>query len=71
MKYLIVQSTGCDLAILFDEILSHKDVAGTRQVVSAGFCDHLGNVFGESVTLGLNSKPEDTWIIRASMGRRI
>lgn len=39
MKYIIVQTaTGDDYAILFDEILTHKVVAGGRPVVSAGFC---------------------------------
>ena len=39
-----------------------------RQPVSAGFISAEGTCYGESVTLGLKSRPEDTELLRRQMG---
>ncbi len=82
MKYIIVATASCppnEYAILFDEVLTHKIVAGGRPVVSAGFClfevredEFVPVAYGESVSLGLKSRPEkDAAIIAEALGRRI
>ncbi len=71
MKYIIVADEGFEKAILFDELLSHKMVAGLTPVVSAGFCSlNVDNfqqstvqVWGESVTLNLKSRITDAALI--------
>ena len=73
LKYIIVLSKDFlqnESVIVFDSLLNHKDVAGTHQVVSAGFCrikyrDEVDvEVWGESVTLGIKSRKEDAEIIK-------
>jgi hypothetical protein len=77
MKYIIVADSGFEKAILFDELLSHKMVAGLTPVVSAGFCSIdvdnfmdrepssmlIVRVWGESVTLNLQSREADAALI--------
>jgi hypothetical protein len=80
MKYIIVADSGFEKAILFDELLSHKMVAGLTPVVSAGFCSIdvdnfmdrepssmlivlIVRVWGESVTLNLQSRKTDAALI--------
>lgn len=69
MKYIIVESFELPLAILFDEILNHSDIAKGQKVVSAGKCGMDGVAYGSSVSLKLNARPEDSRIIRDSMYR--
>lgn len=69
MKYIIVISHDLPVAITFDEILSHDDIATGRHVVAAGKCTSEGIAYGESVTLHMKSRPEDTYIIQQSMNR--
>jgi hypothetical protein len=75
LKYIIVLSKDFlqnESVIVFDSLLNHKDVAGTHQVVSAGFCrisvfdrDEVDvEVWGESVTLDIKSRKEDAEIIK-------
>ena len=74
LKYIIVLSKDFlqnESVIVFDPLLNHKDVAGTHQVVSAGFCRISENsglllfeVWGESVTLGIKSRKEDAVLIK-------
>lgn len=71
MKYIILKSWGIESAILFDENLSHSDFAHIRTPVSAGFCDAAGTAWGRSVSMNLESRLEDSAIIRASMERRV
>jgi hypothetical protein len=71
MKYIIVADEGFEKAVLFDELLSHKMVAGLTPVVSAGFCSLIVDnfqqstvqVWGESVTLKLKSRITDAALI--------
>ena len=68
MKYIVVKERGCEVAILFDELLDHADVARGLDVVSAGFCQVAGTedrwggtnqstyCHGQSITLGLEAR---------------
>ena len=62
---------GIEMAILFNEILNHKDVAGSMRVVSAGMAqmvdDGTACAYGGSVSLNTDSRPEDTDIINRSI----
>jgi len=71
MKYIIVKHHDIEMAILFDEILTHKQVAGDRHVVAAGNCNSKGDAYGNSISLGINGRPEDSAIIKQSIARTI
>lgn len=66
-KYIIVEKHGIEVPIVFCPILSHDRVAGIRKVFGAGFCviDDLNkwNVWGESISLKVKSRPEDAEIL--------
>lgn len=73
MKYIIVRDRDeKESAIVFPDRIVHREVArihsasGTR-VVSAGFCQIVDQVaaWGESESLKIKSRPEDTAILRA------
>ena len=70
MKYIILNEMEIEVAVLFDELLTHDQVAGGRAAVSAGFCNAEGTAWGQSVGLRLKARPQDTAIIQASMARR-
>ena len=79
MKYLIIKKHGLELPVIFSEIESHDEVANKLNVlsdlVSAGFCrfemDENGDgtaalsvrCWGKSVSLGIQSRPEDEFLI--------
>ena len=79
MKYLIIKKGGLELPVIFSEIESHDEVAKKLNVfsdlVSAGFCrfemDENGDgtaalsvrCWGKSVSLGIQSRPEDGYLI--------
>lgn len=71
MKYIIVESeTGLELPIVFNSILTHKDVARPYIVVSAGFCSCESGkwtVWGESVSLQMKSRPQDEKILNNTL----
>lgn len=71
MKYIIVECQELELAILFDEILTHADVAAGKKVVSAGFCNRDGLIWGKSVSLNLEPRAEDASIITRAIVRRV
>jgi hypothetical protein len=66
-KYVIVGVLGWEIPILFDSLVSHKDVVGNMNVVSAGFYvmskEKNITVFGKSDTLRVDSRKEDKKII--------
>ena len=67
-KYIIVETDGLSSAVVFEEVLSHKYVAGRMWVISAGFFsvdaeNKTIDVYGKSVTLKISSKPEDKLLI--------
>ena len=66
-KYIIIDNGGVEVPIVFDEILSHKEMSYNKTVISAGFLDVWENevsVFGESVTLNIKSRKEDAILIK-------
>jgi hypothetical protein len=64
MKYIIVDNEGIELPIIFNEIMNHKDIAGDKEVISAGFCRFIkyGDVdvscWGKSISLKKESRGE-------------
>lgn len=62
LKYIIVGEEHLPLAIVFNPILSHAEVAGGKKVLSAGFCymhndlNPEASAWGRSVTLGIESR---------------
>jgi hypothetical protein len=72
LKYIIVEIDGLECAIVFNDVLIHKDIAKDMDVVSAGFCelgiDYVGVIaYGESTSLELKSRPEDEKIIEKTL----
>ena len=66
VKYIIVEDGGTELPIMFNPILSHKQVAGGAKVVGAGevglypTAERINvSCWGKSVTLGVESRGED------------
>lgn len=60
-KYIVVSDGGCECAIVFNRILSHRNVAGARTVLGAGFVDIIedkAHVYGRSDTLNIDSRGE-------------
>lgn len=71
-KYVVIQQSGFQSAILFDETFSHSDFKNVFQdaIVSAGFFDTViekdkikVSTFGKSVALKLESRKEDAKLI--------
>ena len=84
MKYIIIKNQfGDETAILFDEILDHSAIAAGRPVIAAGFVavkgveDRYGGVnnethcYGESVTLRIVSRREDTRIVEKALRNKL
>jgi len=72
VKYIILEDNS---PILFGQTLTHKTVADAmgQKVNGAGFCsidksnitgDISVQVFGESISLNIKSKPEDSKLIK-------
>jgi hypothetical protein len=71
IKYIIVNAGfGTEAPILFSELLKHSEVAGNRQVISAGFVQInaeekdgeqvlVATCYGESTSLGIKSREEE------------
>ena len=75
-KYIIVDNgeNGTEIPIIFSNLLSHNDIAQgyVGKVISAGFCQidiETGFVeaFGKSDTLKIESRPQDTEIIKREL----
>lgn len=76
-KYIIIDGS----AVVFSPAIAHNEMAGMRNVTSAGFVDffHKENEYGEieikakcygsSYSLGIESKPEDGEIITMQLFR--
>jgi hypothetical protein len=71
MKYIIIKTVfNQPAAILFNESLTHADVAGGQKVLGAGFCRLTENeisVYGSSVSLGIDSRLSDKDHIRLAI----
>lgn len=78
MKYVIIRDSGCELPIVFDEIIRHDRFIDLNPI-SAGFVtlekDLEGKTIaiagGKSISLNKKSRPEDSGIITDSLNRRI
>lgn len=68
-KYIIFDSNGLEIPVIFSPLISHEEIKyGFNKPISAGFCSFSafeGKVFcfGKSVSLKLNSRPEDSEIL--------
>jgi len=67
LKYIIVNQEGLPCAVMFSEAIQHSTEAAGREVMSAGFCNLQGEVWGHSESLGVHSQPQDTKHIRLTM----
>lgn len=74
-KYISVSidKNSMPIIIVFPVNINHRDMAfamrkiGYRHCESAGFVDEFLQCYGESTTLRLKSKPEDTRILRTQL----
>jgi hypothetical protein len=74
-KYIIVVQGAMVYPVVFGDLLGHNDIARSFNrdfIVSAGFCyiNETGEYacYGESVTLKLKSRPEDSAILNKYLG---
>jgi len=79
MKYIIIEELNLEMAILFDECLTHSAMAGNNKVISAGFCyisqaqnkngepEIMVVTIGTSISLNKCSQPGDAEIIKRSI----
>lgn len=65
MKYIIFKDNSIKV---FDDKEIHFFMAEGEPVLSAGFYDN-GIAFGQSTTLGVKSRPEDTEIIKKFLNK--
>jgi len=71
-KYIIVESNGLEMPIVFASLLNHREVAGARKVVAAGFVSFSidngeygfyrapelnAECYGRSESLNISSRP--------------
>ena len=75
-KYIIVETRGVEVPIVFSSLLDHFIIGRGHKVISAGFCavgakptekdaENIDvSVFGKSVTLKIDSRKEDALIIQ-------
>ena len=73
-KYIIVSIRGCELPIVFNPIIEHGQVQIPEgKVVSAGFCSRnkfgVFDVWGGSISLKINVRPEDVGILNRHLER--
>ncbi len=68
-KYIIIETWVCPLPYVFSDLVSHDDFAHRigGKPISAGFCyiteDGQYQTYGKSISLNLESRPEDTNIL--------
>jgi hypothetical protein len=68
VKYIIVVENGIEMPLVFSELMTHANVAHPYhdRVVSAGFCysqDDQWTCYGDSFSLKIKSRPEDSTIL--------
>ena len=78
-KYIIIKTMGHEVPVMFSMLISHSDFArayDTDYIVSAGMFDVYvkdGEIqcsaYGKSITLKLDSRPEDKDIILKALVR--
>jgi hypothetical protein len=77
MKYIIVERDGLKWPIIFPSIFDHIAMASTElvkgyRIVSAGFVINIDNevrASGDSFSLGIKSRPEDSELIQEHLKR--
>lgn len=71
MKYVIKREQGIEVPIVFSSLITHSSICNRGSIVSAGFCVIDGydrtQCYGESTSLGLKSRPEDTSILKRNL----
>ena len=70
MKYVIKETMGIPVGILFSELLQHCEVTTPDGVISAGFCNVNGDTWGQSISLNKKPAPDDKAVILDSINRR-
>ena len=75
MKYVMFEAGGLEYPVLFPDFIKHNDIRQSigHEVISAGFVSvgSDGNLtaYGESVSLGKKSRPEDSKILNKAKER--
>lgn len=66
LKYIVVKGLVEEI-IIFSPTITHAVMAVNfnQQVISAGFVDKNWNCYGESISLGVKSRIEDTKIAQS------
>ena len=71
-KYIITNTLGHEVPILFSCLLSHADIGSGIIVISAGFFQ-IGNetimAYGKSTILNISSRKEDANIIEKGLNK--
>ena len=86
MKYIIadveIKGERKELPFLFSRDVNHSDMAepvrvmrynslfAFNEIVSGGFVSEAGKCYGRSESLNINSRKEDTDILKSEMGRQ-
>lgn len=71
-KYIIIDDGFNDVIVVFPDIIQHSVIAGDHKVVGAGFIDMSnGKCYGNSYSLGVSSRPEDTKIALRQLFQRL
>ena len=73
MKYIIVDNGQWDAPVIFDESTQHFTMAANTPgtVIAAGFVRFTTDgleCYGQSISLGIKSRPEDTKLINKMIG---
>jgi hypothetical protein len=78
MKYIVFKELGEEKAIIFPSSLQHREVAtkliSRNTIVSAGFINNRSldedvQCFGDSYTLNIESRPQDSQLINDLLKR--
>jgi hypothetical protein len=71
-KYIIIKHAEMEVPLVFSRLLQHSEVGVESEIRSAGFCElnTAGKwvVGGQSVSLDLKPRPQDSVILNAYMG---
>ena len=66
-KYLIIDCNGIECSVVFSHLFTHNQFGLGKNVISGGFCyrNQHGSyqVYGKSVSMNVESRPEDARIL--------
>lgn len=72
-KFVIIEINQMELPVIFSPLLAHEDISvcGMQKIKSAGYCE-IGPsgrwvASGQSISLKLNARPEDSGILNAQL----